>query len=873
MDGVITGWNTRAAATFGWPAAEAIGRSIAATIIPERYRERHRAGLEHFRASGEGSILGRRIEITALHRDGHEFAVELTVTPVRIVDRVMLCAFIRDISARGEAEARLRTSQRLLERAQALAHLGSWQWDVGSDTVTWSDELYRIYGLAPESFSPTLEGYLQRVHPDERETVRAQIHLAVADQRPFRFTERILRPDGSERILLSEGEVILADDGRVGGLFGICQDVTDRRRTERIEDATLRIAEAAGSAPDLHALLEAVHAIVGELMDARNFYIALLDEGSGRLTFPYFVDEVDTVPAPKTLGRGLTEFVLPSIDWLGVPLIVGDRTIGALVTQTYAEGAHLGERERNILQFVSTQVAAAIQRKRGEEQLKESESKYRQIFENSPEAMWVYDRETLGFLAVNEATVRRYGYTREEFLRMTIRDMYPASEHARLAEVLADERPGPRTVHDLIHRRKDGTLMNAETSSDVVVMGGRAARLVHARDMTERTRLETQLRQAQRMEAVGQLAGGVAHDFNNLLTAIIGYADLLLEDMPVGEHRRHDVEEIRTASQSAADLTQQLLAFSRKQVLQPRVLDLNDVVKRAEKLLRRLIGENIELSTTLAADLGTVRADPAQLEQVIVNLAVNARDAMPGGGSLIIETANRDLTAADASPELPVPAGRYVQLCVTDTGSGMDDATRARLFEPFFTTKEMGKGTGLGLATVYGIVKQSDAFIGVDSKVGDGTTFRVLLPRVAEPAQPLRLSTPVPMPRGRETILLVEDERAIRLVVRRTLERQGYAVLDAPDGTGALDVAAGHDGAIDLMISDVVMPGMGGDALARELARSRPDTRVLFISGYSEDAIEQRGVLKPGVAYLAKPFGPDQLARKVREVLDGPRQA
>ncbi|HYT83053.1 MAG TPA: response regulator [Gemmatimonadales bacterium] len=480
---------------------------------------------------------------------------------------------------------------------------------------------------------------------------------------------------------------------------------------------------------------------------------------------------------------------------------------------------------------------------------------------------------------ISPAAAHVFGYTPEEVAAE--RDLwYQRLSPEDVAKVRAcRERAaatGQSQTVEYRFRRRDDAVRWIETSF-IPVRGERGTVLRLdgiSRDITEQRKLEEQFRQAQKMEAVGRLAGGVAHDFNNLLTVITSYSDILLEDLAPHDPRRADMEEIRKAAISAAGLTRQLLAFSRQQVLEPRVLNLNAVVTNTEKLLRRLLGEDVQLVTAPAPQLGAVKADPGQLEQVIVNLAVNARDAMPEGGKLTIETANAVMDEAYVRDHPLAKPGPYVMLAVSDTGAGMDEQTQRRIFEPFFTTKEPGKGTGLGLATVYGIVKQSGGFIWVYSEPGHGTTFKIYLPRVAEPVEtvtpPAALGESL---RGSETVLLAEDAAAVRAVTRQVLDRLGYTVLEAPNGAAALHLATKHHGPIHLLLTDVIMPELGGRQLAQQLIALRPELRVLYASGYTDDAVVRHGVLTPGVAYLQKPFTPDVLARKVREVLDSPHGA
>ena len=455
---------------------------------------------------------------------------------------------------------------------------------------------------------------------------------------------------------------------------------------------------------------------------------------------------------------------------------------------------------------------------------------------------------------------------------------------ALLARVHHDDRERVKAAIDGVTREpfrfdlefrlvpRDGVLRQLRASGVVTMdSSGAPVRLLGTlQDVTEQRSLEAQFRQAQKLEAVGRLAGGVAHDFNNLLTVILSYADFVLDALPPGEAIRQDVEQIRTAGASAAQLTRQLLAFSRRQVLAPRVLSLNDVVTDAAKMMKRLLGDDIRLVTTLSPELGLVKADAGQIEQVIMNLAVNARDAMPGGGQLTIETANAEMAEEYLREHAVARAGRYVMLAVTDSGVGMDEPTKAHMFEPFFTTKEAGKGTGLGLATVYGIVKQSGGFVWVYSEAGRGTTFKIYLPRTDQSLEPVDGPVHTRSLRGTETVLVVDDAPAVRTAVRAVLERHGYVVVEAPSGEAALQLAMKYRGPLDLLITDVVMPGLSGRDVAGNLSSQRPGVRVLYMSGYADDAIVRHGVLEPGIRFMQKPFAPDALAQKVREVLDAP---
>lgn len=488
--------------------------------------------------------------------------------------------------------------------------------------------------------------------------------------------------------------------------------------------------------------------------------------------------------------------------------------------------------------------------------LRNKDRKFQLLFEEHPQPMWVFDPESRKIIEANAAAASLYGYTREEFRGMDLASLSIGDINSR------------GSVGTQSHRAKSGRIIEVDVASHGFEFVGRPAELVVLMDVTGRRQLEEQLRQAQKMEAVGMLAGGVAHDFNNLLTIITGYSQLILNNLSATDPNHSSVEQIMKAADRAATLTKQLLAFSRRQVLQPKVLDLNKLIGSLSTMLRRLIGEDIDLQIVLRPDLGQVSADPGQIEQVLMNLVVNARDAMPKGGTLTIETANANLSETYAGRYLSVKPGPYAMIAVSDTGTGMDEPTQARLFEPFFTTKGTGRGTGLGLSTVFGIVKQSAGGVEVYSVPNRGTSFKVYLPRIDQPVTAEAATAERRVGRGTETILLVEDDEMVRNLVRETLSRDGYKVLDAADPLEARRIADGFRGKIHLLITDVVMPKVSGRELAEQLIRRRPDLKVIYMSGYTDSAIVNSGILQKEVAFLQKPFTPTILIEKVREVLE-----
>jgi two-component system, cell cycle sensor histidine kinase and response regulator CckA len=757
-----------------------------------------------------------------------------------------------------------------------------------------SDQFVRMFGFtAAEVMGQSLENL---VVPPERVAESQWVSEALLKGKRITLETQRRKKDGS-LLNVSVSCAPLFLDGKITGFYAGYHDISDRTRVEALSSALYRIAEQSSSARDLQQFFAAVHSIVDELMYARNFYIALYDPVTEQISFPYFVDESENAPLTRKMGKGLTDYLIRtgepllatpevlqamenrgevartgprSLDWMGVPLKVGNHTFGALVVQTYSKNIRYGERDKEILTFVARQLASAVEIKRNEQALRRSEARYRSLVQSS--VYGIYRSSLEGrFLDVNPAliTMLGYGSVEEVLLLDPEKDIFVhPEEHTRLIDEF--RRTGRLDGIEVKWRRRDGSSVTVRISGRAVSSADEPADVLEAiaEDVTDRRALEDQFRQAQKMEAVGRLAGGVAHDFNNLLMVISGYAEVILAKLDVQHPLRDKAFAIQQASDRATTLTRQLLAFSRKQLLELKVVDVNAIVADMERLLRPLIGENVILTAKLAPEAGYTRADAGQLEQVLMNLVVNAKDAMPNGGRLTIQTQSIELTESHRRGQTFIRPGDYVMLSVSDTGMGMDKETQSRIFEPFFTTKEKGKGTGLGLSTVYGIVKQSGGYVMVQSEESRGSSFHIYLPRVEEAATEKHVA-PVTSAAagGTETILLVEDEESVRQLVRDTLETKGYEVIEAGDGEAGLAAAANHPGKIDLVITDVVMPGLGGRELVQQLGKTRPETRVLYLSGYTEDAIISEGSIESGTAFLQKPFTLQNLSKKVREVL------
>jgi PAS domain S-box-containing protein len=788
----------------------------------------------------------------------------VTLSPVRDEGGrlIGISNIVRDISHRKRAEAALRQSEdRYRHLAESLPQL---VWAThGDGRAEYCNARWQAYtGIALEDLTDWNTSKL--IHPDDIRLVQQRWAAALATGEAFDVEHRLRRADGEYRWHVARGLPLRDEGGKITRWFGTCTDIHEQKHTEvALRESEERFKHIVANAP----FPAAVHAEDGELLMLSNVWTELTG---------YSAAEIPTVQAWARRAYG---------DRSEIEL--------ARLGKLYARGSRHHSGESQIMtrarvpliwdfwvtplgrlpdgrQFILTMAVDVTHRKQVEEALQLRDRAIRA----ATQGIIITDPNQPGnpIVYVSPGFERLTGYSAAESVGHNCRFLQgKESDPAVIERLRAAVRAGEPCTVELLNYRKDGTLFWNELSISAVRDSDE--RLTHyvgvQTDVTQRRRLEEQFRQSQKMEAFGQLAGGIAHDFNNLLTIIIGYSDVMLDELPGDDHYHEPLREIQRAAERSASLTRQLLAFSRKQVLDPKVLDLNEIVRDTEKMLLRVIGEDVHLATVLCPDLKRVKADAGQLEQVLVNLAVNARDAMPEGGELMIVTKNVELDESYAASHAGVRPGPHVMLALTDSGLGMSEEVKRKIFEPFFSTKEPGKGTGLGLAVVHGIVKQSEGHIEVYSELGLGTCFKIYLPIVAQSAQnATSLPSQKPAPQGTETVLFVEDEENVRLLAHRALQRCGYNVLVAGDPLEAVRISQSHDGIIDLLLTDVVMPTMNGRKLAELLQPARPEMRVLFMSGYTDDAIVRQGILNAGVGFLQKPFTLASLGEKVRESLD-----
>lgn len=864
LNGIVTSWNPAAENIFGYSGAEMLGSSIMRLIPTDRLDEethildkiRRNESVPHF------DTLRRA-------KNGQLINVSVVASPIRdSAGRVVgISKVARDISEQKIADEAKRFQQMMLMTERELTLDGILVVDAESKVLSYNSRFAQMWGISAEIVATkAYEQLLQAVsdkllHPDRFMDLVRKLY----DRHDDASHDEVELTDG--RTFDRYSAPMRGSDSRYYGRVWYFRDVTERKEAE----VSLRNERDRAQ----------------RYLDTADVMLLALDV-EGRVTLINRKGcDVLGCPESEILGREWAEFCIPermreALTQKFENLLGGDLSILENPVRTRSGEERLIEWHNQVLRDEKGRVTGTFssgsditERHQAVEALRTAEERMRFALENAGVGIWDLDHST-GAGRMSEILESLYGMKPGTYAG-TFEAFMEAIHPEDRQKVLDDIDKAMKSGADFSSQHRalwpDGTVRWL-SSAGRIKFGehGEPLRAVGiSMDITERRTLEEQYHQSQKMEAVGRLAGGVAHDFNNLLTAILGYCQLLLNDLPPGDPLRLDVAEIYKAGESAAGLTRQLLTFSRKQIIEPKVLDLNVIVGNMRGLIGRIIGEDVKVVLNLRAGLATVQADAGQMEQIVLNLAVNARDAMPNGGTLTIETADVDLDENYANKHFPVKPGPYVGLTVSDTGMGMSPEVQARLFEPFFTTKEIGKGTGLGLATVHGIVARSGGSIGVSSEVGNGTSFTAYFPLTT-----LSVASGLPAPAvqarpAEETLLVVEDEEALRILAKRILERQGYRVLLAANAGEALQLFKSNE-IIDLILTDVIMPGGSGAELTKRLVAERPGLKVLYMSGYTDDAISHHGVLDPGIAFLNKPFTSESLRRKIREVLDGPSQ-
>jgi PAS domain S-box-containing protein len=842
-DWTFTYVNAHAAEMLGRPRSELLLQPFLA-VFPASASSPFHEACERAMAAGErvpfsdhSPRLGRWFEGSASpHPDG-------------------VAVYFRDVSAKHDAEEALHRSNEQLRLTMDAAHVGTWEWDRATDRMTLSEGIEAILGLPEGAFLETFRGGLATVHPDDRQRVQELAQRSGETGEPLTVEYRHLLSNGLTRWLAAQGNVIRDEAGAVTGMTGTIADVTGHRTVEQ----ALRKSEA--SLSEAQRIARLGHwdwdVVTGSLWWSDEIYrIFGLHSQEFAATYSAFLERIhpaDRQAVEDRVAQALNREELYEIDHRIVLPGGEERSVHEKGEVTFDEsGAPI--RMTGTVQDVTEarQVEAALRRQ------KELLST---VVGGAPLVIFATDREGVFTLSDGKALALiglQPGEAVGQSAFVMFRDAPGVAENLRRA--LAGETVTfSSTLGELTFEALYAPLYDGSGQVDGVIGV--------ALDTTERARLQEQLLHSQKMEGIGRLAGGVAHDFNNLLTAIISYSEFVAASFAPQDERRDDILEVLKAANRAAELTRQLLSFARRQMVEPKVVSVNDLMLGTDRLLRRLLGEDVELVTVPHAGVPEVEIDPGQFEQMLVNLAVNARDAMPEGGTLTMETGRALLEGRDAV-RADLPAGRYVTLAVSDTGTGIAEEIREQIFEPFFTTKELGKGTGLGLATCYGIARQAGGTILVSSEVGKGTTFTIYLPVASGARRQPGEAGEQPALQGSETLLLVEDEPQVLELAARALRAVGYTVLTAASGAEALEKARGHEGAIDLLITDVVMPQMSGVRLVEQMAEVRPGLGVLYMSGYTDEAIGQHGALDHGAALLPKPFTPAGLGFRVREVLD-----
>jgi PAS domain S-box-containing protein len=870
--GTITDCNPAATRIFGH-AREAMIGSPLTMLMPERLRAAHRHGLARHVATGEARIAGATVDLSGLRADGTEFPLELSLASRQTADGWAFTGFVRDVSQRERIALRISESEIQLAETQSLAQVGSFEWNRATGELAWSDELYRIYGLDPADGPVDPARVRELIHPRDREAVVDRNVMGLQDGQRLSFAHRIVRPDGAARIVHVLGEAFVDGDGRPVRLVGTIQDVTERRRDERGRRlAEERFRQAFENAPIGMGLV----AIDGSWIQVNRALCEIVGRSRAELTAMRFQD----ITHPDELDGVLEEYTRLLLDEI--------RFHQTETRYVHADGSELPIRLSVSLVrdsdgdplYSVAQVEDIGDRVRSERAANEGRARLQAFIDNASAAVYLKDLDGR-YLVVNSAAAEMVGLAPAELMGKTDHEVLPKEAADPFVETdraaLAEDGPISREVairiggEERTHLIQKFVLHDAGGAPEAI--GGITT------DITDRVRieavnrrLEAELQQAQRLEMLGRLAGGVAHDFNNLLAVVMSYATLVADRLPADSPARADIDEIMRAAERAGALTHQLVVFSRGERVEAEIIDLKVVVNDLERLLSRTIGEDIELVIDHEPGLWRAEVSTSQLERILLNLAVNAREAMPTGGTLTIATRNVELDADSPESGGTLSPGKYVSVCVSDTGVGMEPAVASRAFDPFFTTRPAGEGSGLGLATVYGAVTRAGGRIEVSTSPGKGAKFEFYLAAVDTPEPRPPTTAVAEIEPGDGVLLVVEDEDAVREPLVRVLGDHGYQVLGTRGPAEALAVSDSRPEPIDLLLTDVVMPEMSGRELADQIRRARPEIAVLFMSGYTDDVVVKHGVRDgSGTSFVQKPFTTNTLLAEVSRALRASR--
>jgi PAS domain S-box-containing protein len=800
-------------------------------------------------------------EFRMRHKDGHWVDVlargsavfDETGRPTRMVGTHV------DITHRKRAEEALRRSEADLREAQAIARMGRWELDLIRNVFFWSDGIYSLFEIDRESFTPSYDAFLALIHPDDRAAVDRAYQLSVANMVQYEVEHRLLMPDGRIKWVNEIGRTEYADDGTPIRSVGTVQDISERKQAEQAQAERETLFR--GMFEEHSAVMLLIDPESGSIIEANRAAAGYY----GYTLEAMLQKQIQQLNAsrPSETAQNMRQALQKQKNMFEFRHVLAD----GRVRDVEVHSTPITIQGRPLLFSIIHDVT---ERKLAEEALRDSEERYRYMFENIQDAVYAttLDGEILD-ISPSIKDLSRGQLTREELIGRSVQDFYTdTTERRSFLETL--QATGRVSDYEITLKNRDGTAIVCSISAKIQDDDqGHPVKIIgNLHDISDRVALEKRLLQSQKMESIGRLAGGVAHDFNNMLGVILGYTELSLEQVSQAEPIHQSLLEIQRAARRSTDLTAQLLAFARKQTAAPRVLELNKTVQGMLTMLRRLIGENIDLIWQPGPSLAPVKIDPSQVDQILANLCVNARDAIVGTGTITIKTANTVIGQQDVAKDLEARPGHHVMLSISDSGGGMDRETISHLFEPFFTTKKVGQGTGLGLATVYGIVKQNGGFIDVQSGVGEGTTFKIFLPcsDVAD-EQPEDRPDAATLLTGTEAVLLVEDEPMILEMSTMMLEKIGYQVYAHASPQAAISFAEHHPEEIHLLLTDVIMPEMNGRDLADRLRTFYPDLRCLFMSGYTDEVIAHHGVLDDRVFFIHKPFSRSDLSQKVRDAL------